>query len=209
MNSKRYFVTGIGTGVGKTIVSAILVEALKADYWKPVQSGSIEGLDSDVVKDLVSFDLKIHPEVYCFKQPLSPHAAAMAEKIVIDPQKINLPSSLNHMVIEGAGGLMVPLNDDYFICDLIQKLNAEVILVCRDYLGCINHMLLSIDKLKSMNVKVSGLIFNGNTSPDTERVILNYAAIGCLARISDDQKISAETVRHYASLILPLLHKSF
>ncbi|MFH0867509.1 MAG: dethiobiotin synthase, partial [Bacteroidota bacterium] len=133
---KNYFVTGIGTDVGKTIVSAILCEALQADYWKPVQCGSLDHTDSDVVRNLLSNNKSnIHPEIYRLKTAASPYHAATLENVYIDPGKIILPKTNNDLIIEGAGGLMVPLNDNYLMIDLIKKLNAEVILVSQNYLG--------------------------------------------------------------------------
>ncbi|HET6225481.1 MAG TPA: dethiobiotin synthase, partial [Bacteroidia bacterium] len=142
---KTIFVTGIGTDVGKTIVSAVLVEALKADYWKPVQTGSFFSRDTTEVKRIVSnTKSQFFPESYLLKQPMSPHAAAELEGLEIQIDQIKLPATNNHLIIEGAGGLMVPLNRKYFMIDLIEKFNAEVILVVKNYLGSINHTLLSV-----------------------------------------------------------------
>src|SRR4051812_24407900 len=134
--SKHYFVTGIGTGIGKTLVSAVLTEKLKADYWKPIQSGDLENSDTLKVKALVSNSITIfHPETYCLTQPFSPHKSANLDGIEIDPARFVIPPTNNTLIIEGAGGLMVPLNDNFLIIDLIKKLNAEVILVSQNYLG--------------------------------------------------------------------------
>ena len=161
------FITGIGTGIGKTVVSAIVTEALEANYWKPIQAGFDEGTDAIAVKDVLSnHNSIIHPEVYKLKLPASPHIAAKEENTRIDLDKIQnvysqLTSNSNQStIIEGAGGLLVPLNDDEFIIDLIKRLNAKVILVSRNYLGSINHSLLTAQVCKAANIDVVGWIFN-------------------------------------------------
>ncbi|WP_462265587.1 dethiobiotin synthase [Mucilaginibacter sp.] len=169
---KPLFVTGIGTDVGKTIVSAILVEKLKADYWKPVQAGDLENSDTMKVKSLVSNTKSVfHPEAYRLTQPFSPHKAAALDGIEIDPANIQLPQTTNRLIIEGAGGLMVPLNDKFLIIDLIKQLDAEVVLVSKNYLGSINHTLLSMEMLKQKKIKVKTLIFNGERDEYSESLI--------------------------------------
>jgi dethiobiotin synthetase len=169
------FVTGIGTDVGKTIVSAILVEKLKADYWKPIQSGDLDNSDTMKVQRLVSNPVtRFHPEAYRLTQPYSPHKSAELDGVVIDFNQIQLPETDNQLLIEGAGGLMVPLNNEHFVVDLIKKFNAEVVLVVKHYLGSINHTLLSLELLKQKKIKVSALIFNGDRDEYSERVILKH-----------------------------------
>jgi dethiobiotin synthetase len=170
--SQPIFVTGIGTDVGKTIVSAVLTEALHADYWKPVQAGFYDGTDALTIKELISNnETVIHPEVYKLSLAASPHIAARIEHIKIDlnliAEKYHLLKTQNskagtqkQLIIEGAGGLMVPLNEKEFMFDLIQKLNARVILVSRNYLGSINHSLLTAGVCKQKNIEVAGWIFN-------------------------------------------------
>lgn len=161
------FITGIGTGIGKTLVSAIVTEALKADYWKPVQAGFDEGTDATTVRDLLTnTDSTLHPEVYKLKLPASPHIAAREEQLRIDLDTVyesylQLPQSpTKPLIIEGAGGLMVPLNELEFVTDLIKKLGAKVILVSRNYLGSINHSLLTAAVCKAQGIHVAGWIFN-------------------------------------------------
>ena len=197
---KRIFVTGIGTGVGKTLVSAILVEALKADYWKPVQAGSLDHTDTDIVKELVSNERSnCFPETYRLTQPMSPHAAAERDGINIELDNISLPSTNNILIIEGAGGLMVPLNSEELVIDLISKFQAEVILVSKIYLGNINHTLLSIEALKKRDLNLTGIIFNGNQNEETEQFILDYSNVNCLGRIENENEINQETVKKYAA----------
>ncbi len=161
------FITGIGTGIGKTVASAIVVEALEADYWKPVQAGFDEGTDAATVTDLVSnTNTIIYPEVYKLQLPASPHIAAREEGIRIDLDVIykhysQLTTHNSQLtIIEGAGGLLVPLNESEFMIDLIKKLGARVILVSRNYLGSINHSLLTASVCKAANIDVVGWIFN-------------------------------------------------
>lgn len=169
------FITGIGTDIGKTIVSAIMVEKLQADYWKPVQSGDLENSDTIKVKRLVSNPKSVfHPEAYRLTEPYSPHKSAALDGIEIDIDKITLPETNNQLIIEGAGGLMVPLNSTHYIIDLIKHLNAEVILVSRHYLGSINHTLLSIDALNGRGIPVKAIIINGNTDEYSEQAIRTY-----------------------------------
>ena len=141
--TKTYFITGIGTEVGKTIVSAVVTEALWADYFKPIQAGDLEYSDTDKVKALISNSKsKFFNNAYALKTPMSPHAAAEIDEVTIDLKSISRPKTQNHLVIEGAGGLMVPLNNKDCIIDLIEKTD-KIILVSRHYLGSINHTLLS------------------------------------------------------------------
>lgn len=195
---KRYFITGIGTNVGKTIVSAILTEALKADYWKPVQTGLSEGADKTAVASLVSnTETVFFKEAYAFEAPASPHIAADAENQTIDIKSIRLPASKNkHLVIEGAGGLLVPLNNKEYVIDLAKQFDAEVILVCRNYLGCINHSLLSINYLKQNNFKIKGIVLNGSFEPLVKSAVMDYANIPLLAEIAEMKAISKESVRN-------------
>jgi dethiobiotin synthetase len=158
------FVTGTGTGIGKTVISAIITEALQADYWKPVQAGFDEGTDSEWVKNALSNDRSVvHPEVYKLRLAASPHIAAREENIRIDLNKIydSLPKSDN-LVIEGAGGIMVPLNENEFVIDLIKMLEARVVLVSKNTLGSINHSLLTATACRQKGIRVLGWIFNGS-----------------------------------------------
>jgi dethiobiotin synthetase len=182
---RTIFVTGIGTEVGKTFCSAVIVEALKADYWKPIQAGDLHQLDADFVKKVSSNpSIKIHPSRHLLNEAMSPHAAAVLDGINVTLTDFELPITENHLIIEGAGGLMVPLNvQGDLVVDLIQNLKTEVILVVKNYLGSINHTLLSIELLKQRNIKLLGLIFNGETNEFSESIILSKTGVNCLARI--------------------------
>jgi dethiobiotin synthetase len=196
---KDIFVTGIGTDVGKTVVSAILTEALQADYWKPVQSGSVELTDSHKVKSLVSNPRTVfHPETYLLQAPLSPHAAAALEGIEIDLAAIARPQTQNRLVVEGAGGLFVPLNANYLMVDLIRHLQLPVVVVSANYLGSINHTLLTLEALRSRHIPVAGLIFNGAPNPATEDYILQYAGVPKLLSVLPEDTLTPAVIRRYA-----------
>ncbi|TKC59319.1 dethiobiotin synthase [Pedobacter hiemivivus] len=193
--NNTYFITGIGTGIGKTIVSAVLTEKLKADYWKPVQSGDLDISDSLFVKHLVSPETVIHPERYRLSQPLSPHLSAKLDGINITVASIKKPQTNNHLIIEGAGGLMVPLNDEELILDLIKGLQAKVIVVSQNYLGSINHTLLTLEILKANKIDVAGLIFNGTENQESEQYITNYSNVKVLGRIPKLSVVDHESVK--------------
>lgn len=198
----KYFITGIGTNVGKTIVSAILTEALKADYWKPVQSGVGEGTDKGLVSSLITNTTSVcHNESYCFQEPASPHLAASLENQKIKLEQMHLPDTQNDLIIEGAGGILVPLNDSNYVIDLAQEFEADVILVCRNYLGCINHSLLSIDYLVKNNFPVKGIVLVGNFDKAVKLAITNYSELPVLAEIPEMSEISKETILNQAQKI--------
>ena len=194
----NYFVTAIGTDSGKTLASAILTESLQADYWKPIQSGL--PADSDTVRELVSNPAsRILPEAIQLQMPASPHAAAAAEGRRLRLSDIYLPEGArSSLVIEGAGGCLVPLNESESMIDLVPQLNAKVVLVSNHYLGSINHTLLTVELLKQRNYPVEGIIFNGAPQPGTEEVILERTGYRCLLRIARHEKIDAALVQTYA-----------
>lgn len=195
----NYFVTGIGTDVGKTIVSAVLVEAIQADYWKPVQCGGLDYTDTQRVKNLISNQkTRFFDEVYSFKHPLSPHAAAKMENTEIDINNIILPETQNNLIVEGAGGLMVPLNDKYLMLDLIKKFNLTVILVSKNYLGSINHTLLTAEVLKLNNIPVAGIIFNGIENKESESFIKNYTGLKIYGRVDYEDVIDKGFIKRNA-----------
>jgi dethiobiotin synthetase len=214
------FVTGIGTDIGKTVASAILCEALEADYWKPVQAGFDDGTDAALLKSLVTNKKTIvHPETYKLKLASSPHIAARKEGIKIDLNKIvedyfkivnressNVNASQNskqkteNLIIEGAGGLMVPLNENEFIIDLIKKLNAKVILVSKNYLGSINHSLLTASVCKQNNLDVAGWMFNEDFM-NYEEEIEAWSGYTKIATVPTCEHINAMFVQQQAMLI--------
>ncbi len=170
----NYFISGIGTGVGKTIASAILTQVWAADYWKPLQAGDLDYSDSDTVRGLSRQVKKIHPERFRLNLAASPHEAAEADHLSISLADFDLPATDNRLIVEGAGGLFVPLNEQHFMIDLIERLKLPVILVIRDYLGCINHALLSINALRTRNIPLAYVLFNGNFKPATKGIIQKH-----------------------------------
>ncbi|NML68583.1 dethiobiotin synthase [Chryseobacterium sp. RP-3-3] len=192
----QLFITGIGTEVGKTVCSAVLTQYFKADYWKPVQSGDLDYTDSHKIESWTG-NTVCHPEIYRLQLAASPHQSAREENIEISLDQFQLPKTDNKLIVEGAGGLMVPLSDEIFMIDLIERLNLPVALVVRNYLGCINHSLLSIMALKQRKLKLEYLIFNGNFPPDTERVICNFikreTRIIHIPEIDQPTKVSIKT----------------
>ena len=194
------FVTGIGTDVGKTIASAIITEALEADYWKPIQSGDLDNSDSHKIKKLLSnHKTKIHPNAYAFSTPASPHFSAAVENVSIEIDQIVRPKTKNTLVIEGAGGVLVPLNEQNLLIDLALP-SDKVVVVSRNYLGSINHTLLTIEALKVRNLSIAGIIFNGARNEATESIILKYSGLNCLGFIDDEPYFDANVVKYYADI---------
>ncbi len=201
MKKTTYFITGIGTDVGKTIVSAIVTEALNADYWKPIQAGDLELSDTHKVKRLISnTKTTFHPSAYDLNTPMSPHAAAEIDGITIEVKNIKSPKTDNHLVIEGAGGLLVPLNQTETILDLLQP-NYKVIVVSRHYLGSINHTLLTVNLLKQKGFDVS-LIFNGAEHKTTEAIISKMTGVTILGRIDEEPYFDKNVILEYAEKLV-------
>ncbi|MCR5861285.1 dethiobiotin synthase [Flavobacterium sp. J372] len=201
----KIFVTGIGTDVGKTVASAIITEALEADYWKPVQAGDLENSDSHKIERYISNrQTIIHPSAYKLMTPASPHLSAMLDNIIIDINKITEPETDNHLVVEGAGGLLVPLNDTDTIANLIQP-DYKVIIVSRHYLGSINHTLLTCEVMKNRGITISGIIFNGDENSSTEEIILKKTGIPMIGRIENEPYFDANVVKYYADKFLEKL----
>ncbi len=202
------FVTGIGTGIGKTLVAAVVTEALEAAYWKPVQAGYEDGTDSEWVGERISLPQeRIHPEAYKLALPASPHIAARKEGVVIDLDRIvgQLETIKGRpLVIEGAGGLFVPLNDRQFIIDLIRKLDATVLLVSRNYLGSINHSLLTAAACRREGLRVAGWIFNDQYMR-YEQEIAQWSGLPAIASIPFEDDLSSDFVRDQAAKIKPAL----
>lgn len=198
----RLFVTGIGTEVGKTVISAIVTESLKADYWKPVQAGDLDYSDTMKVKELVSNPVsRFHEEGFRLNHPMSPHAAAERDGVEIGLGDFQIPQMDNHLVIEGAGGLMVPINGKDCVIDLIEQSGAEVVLVSRNYLGSINHTLLSVEALVRRGIPIKGIIFNDEENPDTESVILKMTGVKLLGRVEFEEELTPEVISKYAERI--------
>ncbi|NVK51828.1 MAG: dethiobiotin synthase [Flavobacteriaceae bacterium] len=199
MKQQKYFITGISTEVGKTVVAAIVTEALQADYWKPVQAGELENCDTQKIKRWVSNNRStFHPNSYALVTPMSPHAAAEIDGVTISVNEIVEPSTKNHLVIEGAGGLLVPLNNTATILDII-KPEYKVIVVSRHYLGSINHTLLTIKLLQEKGFDVA-VIFSGDAHPTTETIIQKMTGVPVIGRIDEEPYFDKNVIREYADL---------
>lgn len=200
IHTMKIFITGIGTDVGKTIASAIITESLEADYWKPIQAGDVDNSDSHKIKAYLSNSkTKIHPNSYLLQTPASPHLAATLDGISIDLKEIIEPETKNNLVIEGAGGIFVPINDDETIVDLIRK-DHKVVVVSRHYLGSINHTLLTIEALQNRKINVAGIIFNGNENKSSEEIILKKTGLKFIGRIEDEPYFDKNVIKEYADL---------
>ncbi len=186
-------VTGTDTGIGKTVVSAGLVQALGALYWKPVQSGLEEETDSEIVARLSG--ARVMPEAVRLSLPASPHISAEAEGVRIDVDALRLPETSGPLVVEGAGGVMVPLDDDTTFLDLFARWRAPVVLVARTALGTINHTLLSLAALRGAGVPVAGVIFVGEAAPRVERTIAEMGEVAHLGRLGRLDPLDRDTLR--------------
>lgn len=194
----KLFITGIGTDVGKTMASAILTQALEADYWKPIQAGDLDDSDSHKVQQLISNPVsQIFENSYTLTTAASPHLAAAIDGITIDLHHIKEPKTKNNLVIEGAGGILVPLNEMDCIIDLIQK-DYKVILVSRHYLGSINHTLLTYEALKNRNIQLAGIIFSGDENKASEEIILKKTGAKFIGRIDNEPYFDQNVIQYYA-----------
>jgi dethiobiotin synthetase len=196
----KLFITGISTDVGKTIASSIIVESLQADYWKPIQAGDLDNSDSHKIQKYISNDKTvIHENSFKLNTPASPHLAAEIDGVSIDLKLIQEPKTNNHLVIEGAGGVFVPLNDTDCVIDLIQP-DYKAIVVSRHYLGSINHTLLTIESLLNRKIAIGGIIFSGNENTSTESVILKKTGVKCIGRIEEEPYFDQNVIKEYADL---------
>jgi len=194
---KQYIIAGIGTEIGKTVCSAIVTKALDANYWKPVQAGNLTDGDAYWVQQWVP-GTHVFESTYALTNPLSPHTAAELDGIRIELNAFHLPETDQNLVVELAGGIMVPLNDQQTNLDLMQQLGLPVILVSKNYLGSINHTLLTYEILKSRNIPMVGIIFNGQTNHSGEAFILKYTGLPVLLRVNEEKEINPSIIAHYA-----------
>ena len=181
---RAFVIAGTDTDIGKTVLAAALVSALDACYWKPVQCGLEGETDSETVRRLAGIEAaRILPEAYRLAMPASPHIAAEREGIEIDLDRLALPAAERVLIVEPAGGLMVPLNADALQIDLIARWGAPVILCASTRLGTINHSLLSIEALKRRGIAIAGIAFAGAEQPQVERTIVEFGAVPRLGRL--------------------------
>jgi dethiobiotin synthetase len=205
-NEKVFFVTGISTDVGKTIFCAILTNTLQASYWKPIQCGDLHASDSACITNLVP-RVSIIPSVYNFSHAMSPHAAAKLENKTISLTLIQKQKLVGPIVIEGAGGILVPLNETEDVIDIASAFEVEIIIVIKFYLGCINHTLLTINELRSRHLKIKGLVFNGIPNEESKRIILKRSQLPCLLDIQQEDRFCFETIERYSQTLKERLHE--
>lgn len=193
---KSFIITGTDTGIGKTLISAILVKNLSASYWKPIQSGLTEETDSQWVKRISECKAEqILPEAYRLQQPLSPHISADLDGIKIQPKKITIPKfATDTLIMEGAGGVLVPINWQVLEIELFQQLHVPVVIVCRTSLGTINHSLLTIESLKIRNIPIHGVIFNGEFNQDNADSIVRFGNVKLLGHVPVLKKIDKKSL---------------
>jgi dethiobiotin synthetase len=202
----KLIVAGSGTGVGKTIVSAILTTCFQGDYWKPVQCGDEEDSDTVVMRKLIdTTKCHIHKPGYSFQAPLSPHSASKLENTEICMENLVLPLTLRPLIIEGVGGIFVPLSTKILSFDLFKTWNAPWVVVSRHYLGSINHTLLTLHALKQHNISIAGIVFNGLPNYDSESAILDFSQVPVLGRLLPESNINPQIIQRYAKLWRPQL----
>jgi dethiobiotin synthetase len=205
---RALFVTGTDTDIGKTYCSAVLALALGADYWKPVQAGDADAGDRRTVERLTGGAVHTHPEAVVLRMPASPHAAAAAEGRVLDPSSWVLPVSERPLVIEGAGGWLVPLNETELYADWVEALGLPVVLVSGNRLGSINHTLLTVEALMNRRMDVLGILFNGEPAPSSESWILAHTGLADLGRVPKTGTPGPESVRAAAEALRPVLRET-
>ena len=203
--NSKLVITGIGTDVGKTVVSSIIAEALKASYWKPIQAGDLDNSDSIKVNGFTD-NVTVLPEAFRLSEPISPHAAAEIDGVEIAKDDLDLPEVEGNLIIEGAGGIMVPVNSNGLtFADIIERWNLPTIVVSRHYLGSINHTLLTLEVLQSRGVIIEGLVFVGAENKATEEIILKSTGVKFLARIPMAKELNKTFVLEQAESIISLL----
>ena len=200
--NKKFIVTGIGTDIGKTVVSAIIAQSLDAFYWKPIQAGELENSDSIKVQNWTSDSVTILQEKFRLSQPMSPHAAAEIDGVEIAKEAFQLPLVEGNLVVEGAGGLMVPLNQKgLLLIELFEEWNLPVIVVSRHYVGSINHTLLTVEALKNRKINIEGIVFVGDENKATESFILNYTDLKMITRSPLTSEVNTEFIQNQARIL--------
>ena len=199
---RRFIVTGTDTGIGKTVFAAALAAHLRARYWKPVQAGLEDGTDSETVARLSGGKATVLPEAYRLTTPCSPHEAARIDGVTINPARLALPPGDGPLVVEGAGGVLVPHADGLLAADLFAIWGLPVVLVARTSLGTINHTLLSLEALRARGIAVLGVAFNGDAEPVAEEAITRIGAVRHLGRLPRLDPLTAETLTSAFAAIL-------
>ena len=190
--SRTFIISGTDTGIGKTAATAMLMLGLDAHYWKPIQSGTEDGTDTATVKALTSLpQARFLPEAYVLTEPLSPHRSAELDGVTIDLDRLALPQIDGPLIVEGAGGLMVPVTRKLLQIDLFKRWGAPVILCARTGLGTINHTLLSVEALHARDITLHGLLFIGDDNPDNIRTITDLSGARVLGRLPWLERVDA------------------
>lgn len=192
-----FFVTGTDTGIGKTVVSAMLTKALKGTYWKPIQAGLDEETDTEFVRRTTGLpERHIKPERYRLQTPMSPHGAAEIDGVTIEMEDFELPEcSTDNLIVEGAGGLLVPFNEQDMIIDLIEYLRLPVLLVARSTLGTLNHTFLSLEALRSRDIPILGVVLNGPRHESNRKAIEHYGDIEIVAEIEPMEEMDSHSLQ--------------
>ena len=199
---QQIIVTGIGTDVGKTVVSAILAQALKASYWKPIQAGELDNTDTMKVNFWTDQNVTVLPEAFRLESAISPHAAAEKHGVKITKESLKLPDIKGNLVVEGAGGILVPVNySGLLLVELFHDWNLPIVVVSRHYVGSINHTLLTIDYLKNKGFNISGIVFVGDENLPSETLICSKTGLSMLARIPLTIKLNARFIQSQAKKI--------
>jgi dethiobiotin synthetase len=201
-------IVGIHTGIGKTIASAVIAEALGADYWKPVQAGDLENTDTIQVAKLLSNGMaRVHPEAHKLTEAMSPHAAAYMDKVEIDYNLFPFPKTERILVVETAGGLHSPMTGNATMADFVQHYDLPVILISNNYLGSINHTLMSVEVMKARGIKLLGIIMNGEPNNSSESFIQEYSGLPIIAHIPRFDSLTHENITQQALIIQTALRQ--
>ena len=195
-------IAGIHTGIGKTVCSAVICQALGYDYWKPVQAGELDNTDTIFIRqNVTNKNCTIHPERYRLTIPASPHYAAQLDGVEINANNFSLPQSNNKIVVETAGGIMSPLSNSFLNIDLMEQLQLPAIIVSNNYLGSINHTLLTVEALYKRSIQVKGLVFSGAAFESTREFILQYTKLPLLFSIPQFEKITPAVIADFAKTV--------
>jgi dethiobiotin synthetase len=205
----KWMIAGCGTEVGKTVVAAILTTLLRGDYWKPVECGARESNDTATMQRLIdTTQHQLHPPTYSLQAPLSPHHAARLENVTIDLRAFRIPQTDRPLIIESVGGILVPLTPKVSSLDLFKHWDCRWVIVSQHYLGSINHTLLTVEVLKSHQIPIAGIVFNGEPNQESEEAIQEIGKLPCLGRVLPEKTIDFQTIQKYAKQWQPQLSHS-
>ena len=204
---KGFSIVGIGTDVGKTVVSAILAEALKAAYFKPIQAGDLDNSDRIKIRKWCSDTVVDFPEAFRLSEPMAPHGAAKLDELELSVSKINFPKTSKPLILEGAGGLLVPLNEKETFADVYKKAGLPAIVVSRHYLGSINHTFLTFEILKKYEIDIAGIIYVGEENKVTESIIESFYAPNVIGRVVLPEDVNSEFIKNEANKFSHLIYE--